>query len=364
MQNLQYAARAIQLGEGLFDVPLEQPFLDRLALAPSNVAEYGDGRKLYERRVAPAKVDLARIATNAAAGFLFDEDGTADLARGFEIAADECSIYEDGRSRLMLGRLSVASRVTRERGDFDFAFLHLGDHNLSGAVRPRSDDSEFRTTGVELKEAFKTGDIPAVLRTLEQRFNGGTDSLRTLFRDEQRRILQRILESTELEAEDVHLRLYRQHAPLMRFITSLETQSPPALLAAAELVLNLGLRRELESPEFDPARLQALIDEARSVGVELEGVGLGYAARGALERLMKRLDDSPADRPIMEKVTRAVQLFRELPFEVDLRRVENGYFRLLQDVAPEVRERAAADDAEARRWMERFEELGDTLRFA
>ena len=121
----------------------------------------------------------------------------------------------------MLGRLSVVSRVTQERGEFDFAFLHLGDHNLSGAVRPRSDDAVFRATCVELSVAFEAGDLPGVLRFLEQRFDGSADSLRTLFRDEQRRILDRILESTELEAEDVHLRLYRQHAPLMRFITSL-----------------------------------------------------------------------------------------------------------------------------------------------
>ena len=364
VQNLQYAARAIQLGEELFGVPLEQPFLERLALAPSNVADCGDGRKLYERRVAPAKVDLPRIAANAAASFLFGEDGTADLVRGFEIDADECGFHEAGRARLMLGRLSVVSRVTREHGDFDFAFLHLGDHNLNGAVRPRSDDAEFRALSAELSKDFEARNIPGVLRTLEQRFDGSADSLRTLFRDEQRRILERILESTELEAEDVQLRLYREHAPLMRFITSLETQSPPALQAAAELVLNIGLRRELELPEFDPARLQTLFDEARSVGVALDGAGLGYAARAALERLMARLDDSPEDRSLLERVMCAAKLFLELPFEVDLRRVENGYFRLLEGVAPEVRKRAAAKDAEALRWIEIFEELGDTLRFA
>jgi len=284
--------------------------------------------------------------------------------RGFEIDTDECSLREAGRARLMLGRVSVVSRVTRERGDFDFAFLHLGDHNLSGAVRPRTDDAEFKATGAELSENFQAGDVPGVLRTLEQRFHGSADSLRTLFRDEQRRILERILESTELEAEDVHLRLYRQHAPLMRFITSLETQSPRALQAAAELVLNIGLRRELESPDFDPLRLQPLLDEAKSVGVALDGAGLAYAARAALERLMKRLDDFPEDRSLLEQVVRAAKLFREMPFEVDLRRVENGYFRLVEGVAPGVRKRAAEHDEEALRWIEIFEELGDTLRFA
>jgi hypothetical protein len=264
----------------------------------------------------------------------------------------------------MLGRLTVISRLTRERGDFDFAFLHLGDHNLTGSVRPRSDDAEFRTMSAELSDGFAAGDFPGVMRALERRFHGTADSLRTLFRDAQRRILERILESTELEAEGVHLRLYRQHTPLMRFITSLETPSPRALQAAAELVLNISLRRELESPEFDPLRLQPLLDEAKSVGVALDGAGLGYAARAALERMMERVDDTPEDRQLLGVVVRTAKLFRELPFEVDLRRVENGYFRLQQGVAPKVRERAAKGDDEARRWIDSFEELGETLRFA
>ena len=124
------------------------------------------------------------------------------------------------------------------------------------------------------------------------------------------------------------------------------------------------VRFACEVKDFDPTRVQSLFDEARSVGVALDGAGLGFAAREALERLMARLDDSPDGRTLMLRVAQAAKLFRELPFEVDLRRAENGYFRLLEEVAPEVRKRVSSGDVEASQWIELFEELGETLRFA
>ena len=39
----------------LFELPLEPAFLKRLEAAPSNLPDYGDGRVLYQRRVAPAR---------------------------------------------------------------------------------------------------------------------------------------------------------------------------------------------------------------------------------------------------------------------------------------------------------------------
>ena len=49
IQVLQYAARAIELGENLLGLELETSFLDTLALAHSNDAEKGDGRDIWEK---------------------------------------------------------------------------------------------------------------------------------------------------------------------------------------------------------------------------------------------------------------------------------------------------------------------------
>src|SRR5262249_6597506 len=54
LQVLQYAGRAVQLGQQLFGGDREEQFLKRLESVRSNITEFGDGRDIYERFVRPA----------------------------------------------------------------------------------------------------------------------------------------------------------------------------------------------------------------------------------------------------------------------------------------------------------------------
>ncbi len=83
--------------------------------------------------------------------------------------------------------------------------------------------SDYQDMLDSISESFAGVDIPEVVRLLDKRFGEKTYSLRSLFRDEQRRIVRTILSATVAEAEAAYLTLYEHHAALMRFITSLGT---------------------------------------------------------------------------------------------------------------------------------------------
>ena len=72
VQVLQYAGRLIQLAEELFDVDVQPEFLDLLELAQSNIPAHRNGRRVYERFVTPAVVDLAKVAAHYAMSSLFE----------------------------------------------------------------------------------------------------------------------------------------------------------------------------------------------------------------------------------------------------------------------------------------------------
>ena len=59
-QILQYAARTLQICEEVFGDCLEEPFLDRLERAKSNVPESRDGRRIYAELVPPAAAAQSR----------------------------------------------------------------------------------------------------------------------------------------------------------------------------------------------------------------------------------------------------------------------------------------------------------------
>ena len=364
LQILQYACRAAELARELFGEPLEESFLGLLEQAPSNLPEHRNGRKLYQTRVWPARMDMAKFGANHAATLLFEDGPVESPKYGFSVDCPEPQIFAAGRSRLALGRMQVSSRITLEQQDLTFGCVLFGEHNLSCGVRPFAGDDAFKSMLDEVTATFSRADFPEVLRLLDHHFLETRYSLQTLFRDEQRQILDRILESTLRDAEATYRRLYEEHAPLMRFLKGLDTPLPRALRCAAELVLNSAVRQLLEAGDFDVRWLGGLLEEAGAEGVGLDSAELAYTARGALEAKLEQVKSRPEDLEALEQLEGAVRLVRDMPFSVHLGKVENGYHRLLKTVYPEFLRRAQDGDESARRWVELFTALGRTLRFA
>ena len=361
VQVIQYAGRALQLAEKLFGERLEPAFLEQLERAKSNVAEYANGRRIYERAVKPSIVDLSNVGAHYAVSSLFDSYQQQDRVYCYRVEAEEYRQLSAGKAKLALGRARVTSEVTQEDLTVSFGALHLGDHNVAGGIRKWIEGAE--SGGDEaLADAFSRADIPAVLRLLDRSFDGGTYSLKVLFRDEQRRILDLILNSTIEDAETVYRQLYEEYAPLMRFLADLKMPLPSGLQVAAELALNNALRRALGTRELDHAHISALLAEAERAGAALDRASFGYTLSRTIDALVDRFREEPYDLDRLKQLSEAVALAQRLPFDIHYWKAQNEYYGLLRHILPGVRARAASDDEDARAWVERFVELGERLR--
>src|SRR5207248_6630068 len=119
-----------------------------------------------------------------------------------------------------------------------------------------------------------------VIRLVDKHFAEYTYSLRSIFHDDQRKILGIIMKSTLSEAEALYRQLYETHAPMMRFVSDLRVPLPRAFSMAAEFALNSSLRSALEdSDNLDFTRINALLDEAHANNVTLDDTTLGFALR-------------------------------------------------------------------------------------
>jgi len=359
VQVIMYAARAVQLAQELFGDHLEEKFLDKLATASGNLPEHGTGADIYRNWVKPAAIDLLKVGAHYIISSLFDPYGEHSSVYCYTVDREDHRVFESGRARLAVGHGRVCSRVTQECAHLTFGALHLGDHNLNASTRDFRDQQEYDGMVREVSEAFLSGDVPAALRTLDRQFGGVTYSLRSLFRDEQRRIVSTILDSTLAEAEGSFRQLYERHAPLMRFLGELGTQPPQVLHMTAEFVSNTSLRRAFEEENLDGERIRTLLDAARRERVTLDGAGLGYALRHSLQRMMRRFQARPAELEHLERLEAVIDMARSLPFEVNLWKLQNWYYQMLQQVRPEFQARA---DEEARAWLAHFDSLGQKLR--
>ncbi len=361
VQILQYAGRAIQLGQGLFQRDLETQFLALLEQAKSNVPTQQDGRRIYDRAVKPAMISLERVGAHYAISSLFAENHSQERVACYEVEREDFLIRETGKARFALGRARITCRTTLDAAVFSFAAIHFGDHNITCGIRPFPEPESYRAMVREISDAFTRGDLPEVVRLMDRHFGAAVYSLRSLFRDEQRRILGMILENALTDAESVYRHLYDDQAPLMRFVTGLGIPQPKAFRTAAEFVLNADLRRAFAREDLDLHRINVLIEEVRSTDVALDTTALGFVLKDTLEKLSESLFENPSDLSLLQRLSATAALIHTQQFAVDLRKIQNTFCEMRQWVYPDARQRMSQGDEEARAWVESFVSLGASL---
>jgi alpha-amylase/alpha-mannosidase (GH57 family) len=361
VQVIQYASRVIQLAREVFGEDLEGEFLERLALAQSNIPEYQDGRQIYDKFVRPAMVDLLEVGAHYAISSLFEDYAPEDRIFCFSINRKDYRLTEVGKAKLGVGKIQVISEITRQSKALSFSVLHFGDHNMCGGVREFQSGEAYDAMAWEVTEAFCWAEFPETIRRIDQHFGICTYSLRSLFRDEQRKVLDQIMESSLREAWAAYRLVYNHHVPLMRFLIDLNVPLPKAYRATAEFVLNLNLRQAFEADDLDFSYINNLLEEARVLQVELDAPSLEYALRKTLERLAERFRDHLSELPFLQSLDDALALAADLPFEVNLWKVQNIYYEQLHAIYPQWRDRASQGQAEAQTWVERFVAMGGKL---
>lgn len=360
VQILQYAGRAAQLAQELFGDSLEANFVKRLTAAKSNLPELGDGAQIYDRHVLPAKVDLEKLGAHYAVCTLFENLAREENIYCYSSVLEDRQVFAAGRVQLVFGRVNLTSSITLDTQRLTFGVLYLGDHNINGGVGQFIDNDSYQKVIGEALKPFRRADFANVLRVMDRCFGESNYSIQSLFRDQQRAILDTILAANLTEAVALYRQIYEQRAPLMRFLTKLEIPLPKAFSAAAEFVLNSALRSVFESELVDTSRVHNLLETAKDEGVALDSATLEFDFRRSLERLAAQFAAKPT-LANLERLTNAASLLPSLPCRVSLWKVQNIYYQMLTSVFPDKQKHQERDKASANSWLRSFEDLGHML---
>ena len=357
VQVLQYAGRVIQLAEQISGLQLEAEFLKILARAQSNVPENGNGAQVYEKFVKPAVVDLHKVGAHFAISAMFN--GHHETPRFcYDIATRDYRREESGVARLGIGRARISSKITREVRELTFAGIHMGDQVLHAGVRDSNGEQEYVSLAGEAIASFTAGDFPEVLQILDSYFGEMQYSLHSLFKDEQKRIIDIILQQTLQDAEASYHRIYQKHGPLLRFLKDMGQTVPDVLRITAQFVLNSDLEKTLASDPVDSVRISMLLELVKREGVQVDEAAIVYAASNALTRLLKSIQQSPQKTELLQQANVLVTILELLPFKIDTWDAQNIFYSLLQTQFPSI---ARRHDQVSRGWTEAFINLGEKL---
>src|SRR6266852_5598704 len=362
VQVIQYAGRALQLAGQLFPEDVATPFLDLLAQARSNLPEQGDGRSIYERYVQPAMVDLEKVGAHYAVSSLFEEYGQNTRIYCYDVGRVEYQSSHQGKLRVVLGQASVTSEITWESDQITFGVLHLADHSVIGGVRRFQEGEDYHALDQGVGKAVESGDLAELVRLTEKNFGSGMYTLRLLFRDEQRKILNIILEEATDEARVLYRNFHDEHAHLIRFVTDLGVPLPRRFRLAVDFTLNSDLLDAFSVEEVDLNKSREILEEIRRTGVKPDAVTLEFALRQTIERLFARFVANPMEAGLLQRLEETINLALSLPFTVRLWEAQNTYYGMMRNYAGQVQERAERGDSEARVWLEGFARLGEKLK--
>jgi alpha-amylase/alpha-mannosidase (GH57 family) len=391
VQIIAYATRALELASSIFppeatqnhDTPendgaasIRHAFLAHLGQAISNVpaagpraqasGAYGSGADIYYTQVCPLKVGLEQVAVHFAVSSVFRTYPEHARVFAFAVENEGQQVVNSGRGRLVSGRATVRSTLTHEQEQIVYAVLHFGDQNIAAGVKRthRGHRDTYLAFIDKIHTCMLSADFPSVIRLFDQEFDGKTYTIRSLFTDEQRRVIQLILDKTIAEAEQSLIRIYEDHASLLHFLSHAGVPPPTAPAHAANFSINLTLRRALETDPVDLAVVRGTLAAATQDAVSLDQADLSYTADQRMRAAMLALAATPADRTALDNALALAEALRLLPFPADLWQAQNLWHQIAHTgattraIASTAGHFAPPSSSEA---LETFRKLGLTL---
>ncbi len=361
-QVIAYAARAMQLAQDIAGEDLVPDFVKALEQAPSNVDRYQSGAGVYEKSVKPEILDMLRVGAHYAVASLFEEKhGDITDIYAFRAESDTFDRLELGRQRVAIGRAKIRSIITGEQSQMHFAVLHLGEQNLMGGVRREMDDAEFEEVRTKITDAFKRGNIADVITLTDEHLGTHNYSLWHLFKDEQRAVMQQILESPLTEIEQMFRQIYQRHYPIMQATADMDIPLPAALSTTVSHVLNTDIRNAVTADEPDLDRLEELTAEARRWKIDYDATTLSFEAGERCDLLMEQLERSPDDLGLLGTLEGLLRIFHDLPVSLNIWRAQNVYFAMGKELYHDKKQAADTGNKEAAEWIDLFDRLGSYL---
>lgn len=358
MQDVFYATRAIQLAEEISGGNYEEEFVKKLEKIPSNLPEFGTVLTAYNKFVKPMALDMIRIGAHYAVSSVFEEFPEKVSLYNFTAKVKTRHSYEAGKQKLVIGHTEFQSGITYEKINIAYAVLHLGNHHLVGGIREYIGAEELEEVHVKASEYFKKGNIYEIFNMMDSYFGNHNYSFWHLFKDEQRSIMELVMESTLKSVEGAVQLVYENTYPLLQTFNGLNMEVPNRLRLPVDLALNTQVVAELKKDDFRPVNLKKLLDTAELIYANLNIVKLNFLTDERLTSMMLKLKEDPENLKILQEVNQFLEIIENSPIEPLEWEAQNMAFQLKDEKFDEI---SSKGGEAAEKWNAEFRKLAEHL---
>jgi alpha-amylase/alpha-mannosidase (GH57 family) len=332
VQILRYAAMTLQYLRDLGAGHHEPEFVKRLAAAPSNVPEFGNGGTVYRRLVAPSVVDLRRVIGHYAITDLFTEHPDDAAVYAYRVRRLDQARESAAGTTLRIGHVLAEAEVTGETWEATYGLLHFGGHDVICAIRAWEGRAAYERMQEDLQRRFASSSVADVVRGLDEHLPGESFALPQLFLDERRGVLAQVTSAILARHEETYRQIWEEHRKLMRYLREADAPIPEALAIVTRHVLEQEALDEIARLEDGgplPSGVTELIDEAQGLGLTLDLTPAKPALQRAVQAALAAVDAEPVATRIASAL-RLIEDARALGLRFGLWQAQNRFFDIWQ----------------------------------
>ena len=330
VQIMKYAARAMQLASKFSPKNLEEHFLNILSEAKSNIAEHGTGKDIFQRFVKPSIVTTKQIASLWALSSLYQDFEDEEDVYCYTVKKHAYKKVQKGTSTFVVGHIEIQSRITLQKSNMMFALMQYSGGDFHCAIKEYSDDTEFNRIKSNLIKTFLMNPLTEIIRALDEIFGKEYFTLKDIFIEERRKILQILLKGKLEKFSQTYQMMYDEGKGSIYHLQGLGLKIPDEFKISAGYAL---------SHKFNDLVVHSggfvdddLIQQAADINYEAKKIDI-------------QLDKSPSNKifskKVLQNINRLVYSFEiqqaeaileifdnieKLELQVDIAEAQNTYF--------------------------------------
>lgn len=334
-QILKYAARAMQIAHEFGRGDLEPEFLEILSRAKSNIKTFGDGKDIYTKFVKPSVVSRKQIVSHWAITSLYEEYEDEVDVYSYKIKKLDYHREKKGITTLVIGRLEVHSTITREVSDMVFALLHIGEDDFHCVIRGFAGSVEYQRIKEDLFNKFNNSPITETIRGLDEHFGREYWTLKNLFIDKKKMIIQDIIKEQLEEFSTLYYKIYNDSQTSIMYLLELGLPIPDEFKIAAQYTLSRNFNNSITKIE-DITDVDEFYDsiniskQAKRLKTTIDKSASEKIFKDVITQKMRELLGDMTVYKCMEMIN-IIEVAEELDIKVELKEAQNIFFKELNN---------------------------------
>lgn len=329
-QIMKYAARAMQLAQNFSKKDIEKHFLEILAEAKSNFSEFGTGKDIFEKFVKPSIVTVKQMASLWAISSLYKDFEDEEDVYCYKIKKHSYKKVQKGTAKLIVGHIEIQSQITLQKSNVMFALVQYSGGDFHCTIKEFSDDSEYTNIQKDLFRIFMLNPLTEIIRALDEYFGREYFTLKDIFIEERRKILQVMLQGKMQKFAQTYQEMYSEGKSSIYHMQSLGLSIPDEFKISAGYALSKQFNDLIinASGFLDNNVIQQAMDinfEVKKIGIEIDKSAtnkmFSYKISQNISRLAQSLEIQQA-----EATLEIFDNIEKLELNVDITEAQNIYF--------------------------------------